>query len=97
MHAKGGYDPWRSRGAFLRQSWAHGVEIVKTHEIDTKEKIYDLGSIRIEFYIKNNVEKDSETLVSRISGCIVKVAGILFFSILGLEKIVGGQVHGGVL
>ena len=40
---------------------------MKYHEIDTKSKRYDSGSIRIEFYIKNNVEKDSQAFVSRIS------------------------------
>ena len=61
-------------------------------------KRYDFGSIRIEFYIKNNVEKHSQTLVSRISGCIGKVAGILFFfSIFGLDQIVGGQSRSGAV
>ena len=95
--AKGGYYTWRFRGAFLRQIWAHGVEIVKSHEIDTKEKRYDFGSMRIVSHVQNNVEKDSETFVSRISGCRGKVAGILFSRFLYFKKIVGGQVLGGVL
>ena len=64
---------------------------MKSHEIDTKQKRYDFGSIRSEFYIKNNVEKDSQTLVSRISGCTGKVAGIFFFSMFGLKKSSGDK------
>ena len=65
---------------------------MKFHEIDTKPKRYDFRSITFEFYIKNNVEKDSRTLVSRISGCTGKVAGILFFfSIFGLKKSSGDK------
>ena len=57
-----------------------------------KTKRYDFGSIIIEFYIKNNVEKDSQTLVSRIAGCRGNVAGILFFFwILGSKKSSGDK------